>query len=238
MKHSIFRRPIVVPKIFQEKYKSVLIEKRKAREKKEASELISEFSSLFRKKLRAGFETDKQILRNACEELLEEKKSVSKYKKVAKKILEYEIKIFEIEQQTWPSETDFDRLEKVYTDLESQKILCRHNYGYTGYEGNTRLKGEYEEIVKKGGDPPIGYVFYHKQDTEFLINPNPADMLFNYGSFKKSDDKSMLAIGKKLADCLRKHGFVVDWDETLAKRVSKTMLWRKRRVGTQGSHRY
>jgi hypothetical protein len=129
------------------------------------------------------------------------------------------------EQKTWQFETDCDKLDKVFNLLEDRGIVARQNFTDCQTCGNFEIKEEIENFSNNA--VPIGYTFYHEQDT---------DSAFEYGSLYLSyssiddSDKESLKIGKTIVGMLEKFGFSVKWDGTINQRICiEGIDWKKRR---------
>ncbi len=69
------------------------------------------------------------------------------------------------EEETWPKVTDFDRLDKAFTILESLGLIALHRAGYTQSDGLEDVEDAYHEAGGKRSDY-AGHCFYTEQDQE------------------------------------------------------------------------
>ena len=89
----------------------------------------------------------------------------------------------------------------------------------------TCAPGEMVAEVGLGG-PKVGYVYFHSQDAEAIVDEN---LFLGYGSlrdFSRGDGwdeeayaAAAVAVGNHVVDVLRDHGLTVVWDGTLTKRI-------------------
>jgi hypothetical protein len=69
-------------------------------------------------------------------------------------------------QQTWPAETDCDRLDAAFARLETEGSIARQDFTCCQSDGHSEIWGEIREAQK--AHSVEGYVFYHRQDTEYV----------------------------------------------------------------------
>lgn len=137
-----------------------------------------------------------------------------------------------IEQQAqWTSEQTGTNLDRAFAELNEAGILARQNFTCCGTCGTAEIGGEMD-----GSRHWRGYVFFHQQDTETLVDSGYAYL--NYGLFPPADfDQeaySQLSEADKeaayLADLeaviaddavprLEKHGLDVEWDGNIRTRI-------------------
>ncbi len=130
------------------------------------------------------------------------------------------------EQETWPAETDCDRLDAVFLALNQNGIIALQNAGYTQNEGYDDTLAVYDEVADKG--QVHGYCFYHGQDLERAV-----DGMGLYLSFGPIDPEHEATqgpgIGRTIVEELHRHGFSTQWDGTFEQRILVSPLdWKKR----------
>lgn len=122
------------------------------------------------------------------------------------------------EQESWPETTDADRLEEVFDGLDAAGITARMNFACCQRCGIGEIRGEAAE-----GDR--GFVFYHQQDADRLVE---GSVHLAFGAYSKVDEVG-IALGRDIVEALATAGFTTDWDGTISKRIQITGLdWRKR----------
>lgn len=129
------------------------------------------------------------------------------------------------EQQSWPLETDFDKLAKAFDQLNRSGIIALHNAGYTKSDAETDCRDKYDTLKQKG-IIASGYCYYHGQDIERAVDD--AGLFIGFGDFN-NNEAAAITIGKKVAAVLQQNGFKLNWDNTVYNRIEITnMHWQKR----------
>ncbi|GHA49892.1 hypothetical protein GCM10008927_13540 [Amylibacter ulvae] len=132
-----------------------------------------------------------------------------------------------VEQESWPVETDFDRLTHAMNALEQNGIVARQNFSCCGTCGSLEINDEIKAYNQENKTPARGYVFFHQQATEAVVDG--ADINFHYGSaLDARSETADVAIGQELADAMRNAGFEVDWNGTIRQCVMVGLDWKRR----------
>lgn len=129
------------------------------------------------------------------------------------------------EQRKWVEETDCDKLDRVFDELEKHGIVSRQNFTCCQTCGHAEI---WEEVEQQKQESEVkGYVFYHWQDTERAVEEG---MLYlAYGAVDASDDAAR-EVADSIVELIRAHGFKVDWNGSLDKRICiEDIKWRRRR---------
>ena len=179
-----------------------------------------------------GFDTAEQIVRGVSERLAGDGHTVD--------VAEVQAWVDEAmadhrdAQTTWAAETDCDRLDAAFVDLQRQGVLCLHDAGYTKQDGWADVAQAYADA---GGPQSgiVGYCFYHRQDLERVIDGG--DLFLAYGSVDSdinsgtdAKDVAGVAVGRQVRAAVERQGFTVRWDGTLAERIAVTdLVWQRRR---------
>lgn len=131
-----------------------------------------------------------------------------------------------IEQRQWTHETDCERLDDAFAELDNAGIVARQNFSCCQSCGHLEIL---EEMVAFAEFRLIrGYVFYHEQDTEMVACGNK--LYLAYGALD-GDDENALAIANEIADTLRRHGLPVTWNGIIRDRiVIAPIVWQRRRL--------
>ncbi len=141
-------------------------------------------------------------------------------------------------EKSWPAETDYDRLNRVFSILEEQDILVLENAGFTLTDG-------LEDVVDAWygcGDEDsgiVGYCFYHGQDLEQVVECGELCLAFGdilsadkmigiFGDEPRSGTRA-IEVGGLIFRELKAAGFKVEWDQSIEKRIEiKGITWQKR----------
>ncbi len=137
-----------------------------------------------------------------------------------------------VEQAKWPAETDCDRLDSTFAELEQQGVLCLQDAGFTKQDG---WHAVLQAIEGGAASRFTGYCFFHRQDLERVINGG--DLYLAFGSVqgdilsgKDDDDTAGIDVGRRVRDALERAGFAVRWDGTLGERIAiSKLVWRRHR---------
>ena len=121
--------------------------------KEEALELL-ELQVLF------GFDTVTEIYESICE-LFEEEKGLDTEWLQQELEKAYAQKIQE--SKSWEAPTDFQKLLRVFDQLNKEGIVSLHCAGYTRQDGEGDCHDVIHELQKRGLQPK-GYCYYHAQD--------------------------------------------------------------------------
>jgi hypothetical protein len=130
-----------------------------------------------------------------------------------------------IEQATWTSETDCDRLERAFDELERSGIVARQDFTCCMSCGHSEIRDEMQEAAQAG--PVQGYVFYHMQDTESAVASG--GLYLAYGAARRNEAEAG-NVGWRIVEALRRHGLRPEWTGDVHTRIGLTQfVWKKRR---------
>jgi hypothetical protein len=128
-------------------------------------------------------------------------------------------------EATWPSRTNFDRLDDVFKILRSAGILAMHNAGNRQSDAEGDARDEWDNL----GGPESGlkgFVFYHNQDVERVVESG--DLYIGFSTFPGSTIAA-LELAQKTALELQKAGFTVTVPSNVDTRILVTGVdWKKR----------
>lgn len=128
-------------------------------------------------------------------------------------------------EATWPTVTDFDRLDRVFTILESQGIIALHMAGFTQSDGLEEVEDAYQEAGGKNSEY-AGHCFYTEQDQEHALNGR--GLYVGFGHLLGKDAEGV-KVGQTLRAALERGGFDVEWDGTINSRLLvKEFRWQRR----------
>ena len=119
--------------------------------------------------VRFGFDSEVEILQSTWDYAIEDEDQLDE-RWLRQVIGEYYHRHQEA-SKGWKRPTDFDRLAKVFDELNSEGIIALHKAGYTKQDGYSDV-GEVIHMLDRS-IKPIGYCFYHTQDLERAVDPEP-----------------------------------------------------------------
>jgi hypothetical protein len=132
-------------------------------------------------------------------------------------------------EATWPAETDCDRLDRVFDQLEAEGIIALQNAGMTQSDGLDDVSQVYAESGGDGKSRYGGYVFYHGQDLERVVAGG--DLWLSVGA-ADGDKAKGVEIGRRVQAALAAAGFAVRWNGDLRTRIAVTGIkWQRRGPG-------
>ena len=188
----------------------------------EGKDSNAELREEIRTLVRTGFHSAEDIAEIVGEELYEP--GTHDAQKVAK-IVASEFAALRQEQESWPRETDCDRLDQVFAALNRQGVIALQNAGITQSDGYDDVR----EIYQEARDPSrfIGYCFYHGQDLESAVLGQGLHLAF--GPMQPENEESDgPKIGALIVKELERKGFKVRWDGTFKQRIFVEIDWKKR----------
>jgi len=129
------------------------------------------------------------------------------------------------EQSSWPAVTDFDKLARVFDQLNTSGIIALHKAGNTRQDGEEDTREMHQELAGKG-IKTTGYCFYHTQDMDRAIDSH--HLFLAFGDFINNDQQGA-EIGKKIVELLHQSGFATKWDNSIETRIEILNInWLKR----------
>lgn len=143
-----------------------------------------------------------------------------------KQIIAQHYNEYQKESQQWTKPTDFDKLAKIFDELNQEKIISLHKAGYTKQDGYSDVH-EVVDLLKPKNIVPIGYCFYHTQDLERVIEPTSKSLFLAFDDINQDTEKAIL-IGQKIEAKFTDNGFTVEWNGTIEQRIEiKNISWQK-----------
>ncbi|MDV2985838.1 UNVERIFIED_CONTAM: hypothetical protein Q9R58_16120 [Methylobacteriaceae bacterium AG10] len=129
------------------------------------------------------------------------------------------------EEETWPLETDFDRLAIAFDALDAGGIIALHCAGYTRSDGISDAAEVYHQRRERGR-ASRGFVFYHGQDVESVLADQGLYLAF--GAFDERDE-TMAAIAAEIVAAVEAQGLRTRWEGDVGKRILvHPIRWLKR----------
>lgn len=125
---------------------------------------------------------------------------------------------------SWTEDTDCDRLDAAFKDLNARGIVARQDFTCCGNCGLAEIENVISE-VKQAGKEVRGYSFFHAQDTDSAVEG--MGLYLYYGDDAGTVDGA-LAIGREICEVLDGAGLKTVWDGELRNRIHVQLDWRKR----------
>lgn len=144
------------------------------------------------------------------------------------------------EQVGWPAETDCDRLDRVEAALRERGILLWQVSPCCDTCTGGELPDRIDVIESRHAgfrDRVRGYAFFIDQNMADMLSENTEiSVCLAYGWFSPDDysvepdvsEKNALGIAREVSDCLREHGFSIDWDGSFSKKIGISLNWQRR----------
>lgn len=188
-------------------------------------ELKKEIQSFIFQRIAEGFFSDQEIADEALENFQDDYID-GDLESVVDRIL---IELVEAQhriQGTWNFDTDCDKLDNVFAELDAMGIIARQNFSCCQNCGHTEI---WDEVDQARSEQPVsGYVFYHMQDTERACSEGV--LYLAYGAVENGDQPA-LAVAREIVDSCQRAGLKTDWNGSLEKRIKiHDMAWQKRRL--------
>ena len=187
-----------------------------------------------RRAVAAGFDSDASIMgqaRSAADESKRSRRGQERLRQAARRIVRQVIRDHARQEATWPEVTDCDHLDRALDAMERDGILARENFACCMSCGTHEIQDDVAN-ARSTGHAVRGYVFYHQQDTEWVVdtgclylafgatNPLPAGVTY---------DDATIAVGRGICAALEAEGLHVAWDGSPSQRIAVTLVWRSRR---------
>lgn len=175
--------------------------------------------------VQAGYESREEIIEGAVDFLLGEY-SPEWLEEEATRLTDKLLAEHMAEQKCWTYETDCDRLDEAFAELDRHGIVARQNFTCCQTCGHAEIN---TEISKTQDYRPVrGYVFFHWQDTESAVRN--AHLYLAYGSVSGKELESSL-VAREVVGALRRAGLEAEWNDSVQTRILiKNIEWKRRRI--------
>ncbi|BEP45271.1 hypothetical protein GmRootV15_58600 [Variovorax sp. V15] len=130
----------------------------------------------------------------------------------------------------WPEQTEYDRLEAVFEQLRSEKIIALHRAGNTLADGHDDVREQWRAAGRMESGIR-GCCFYHAQDLERAVRTGRLHLAFSGGMIPEIEQReaNTMAVGRRIVELLRAAGFGVQWSGSIEERIEADLgQWRKR----------
>jgi hypothetical protein len=176
-------------------------------------------------KIRAGFDPLDEIVEYTVESVAElEEVSPGFLNRHAPRILTEAVARHREEQKSWPLVTDFDRLERAFDKLESNGIVCRHNFSCCGTCAASEIWDEMA-AERDAGRTIRGCAHYNQQTTEGAVDGH--GLWFSYGSVDEGDE-AQEAVGREIVAAMDREGLETKWSGSVKNTIFVGMDWKRR----------
>lgn len=189
-----------------------------------SNDTLQEMRSYIERDVKAGFLSEEQIVSQAVE-ILSENHQPETLKPHAVKIAAELMKAHAIGQASWPAQTDCDRLDAAFAELELSGIVCRQNFSDCGTCGTAEIGDEMDAVAKKGVKVR-GYAFYHMQDTDSAVDGG--GLYLSYGAAADGEAPA-LVVAREIVAMLERQNLHPTWDGKWSKRIFVELDWKRRR---------
>jgi hypothetical protein len=191
----------------------------------ERRQALKEMRDAISRDVAAGFREPDHIAEGVVE-MLSDSYDAEELRPDAERLTRQALKAHLLEQTTWPTTTDCDRLDAAFADLESGEIVARQNFTCCQTCGHYEI-GDEIAAARKAGREVRGYAFYHMQDTESAVEGS--GLYLAYGALEEGND-ALVAIGREIVKVLRRHKLKSRWGGSGSDRIFVTLDWKRRRL--------
>lgn len=176
--------------------------------------------------VKVGYDSREQIIASAevmFEDAIEDRQEL---RRLAARLTDSALAAHFSAQRTWSHETDCDKLDEAFAELDRNGIVARQNWTCCQTCGHT-------EIAYELGRTAVhrrvrGYVFFHQQDSEHVAHED--NLYLAYGSLNGGDDEAV-AVAREVAATLRRYGLTIEWNGLIQKRICiRDIHWQRRRL--------
>lgn len=186
---------------------------------------IKELQDVIELDVQGGYESREKIINNAIDFLMGEYDPVwleDRAIELTDKALQQHFE----EQKRWLYETDCDKLDEAFAELDRHGIVARQHFACCQTCGHAEITYEIKATQKHR--PVQGYVFFHWQDTESAVR---SDYLYlAYGSVSGKESESQ-QIADNIVAALKRAGLDAEWNGSIRARICiKNIIWQRRRI--------
>jgi hypothetical protein len=135
-----------------------------------------------------------------------------------------------VDEAAWPAQTEYDRLESVFAQLRSEKIIALHRAGNTLSDGHDDVREQWRAAGRLASGVR-GYCFYRSQDLDTAVRTGRLHLAFSGGMIPEIDQReaNTVAVGNRIVELLRAAGFGAQWSGNIDERIEAELgQWRKR----------
>lgn len=186
---------------------------------------INELRDVIELDVKAGFDSREQVINSAIDLLLGDYDPIW-LEEQATKLTNNAFRHHYDEQKLWAYDTDCDKLDAAFAELDRHGIIARQHFTCCQTCGHTEINYDIEQA--QAHRSVRGYVFFHWQDTESAVR---SDYLYlAYGSVSGKELESKW-IAVQIVDTLQRYGLDATWNSSIRTRICiKNIIWQRRRV--------
>lgn len=192
--------------------------------------VIKEMRTRIENQVAEGFSERDSIIENAMDNAVDEYQEYTSDELEPKvtELTDAAIAAHHKRQARWKRETDCDRLDQAFAELERQGVVARQNFTCCSTCGHYEIGDEIATFrkKKKKSAPVSGYAFYHMQDTESAVEGG--GIYIKYDTLS-NDEAQKVAVGEAIVAALTAAGLRPEWDGDPNTGVFVNVTWRKRR---------
>lgn len=182
----------------------------------------------------AGFDSREDIIIAAVNEaLIETGLNKQWLVEQASRLTDASLKFHLRMQKTWLQETDCDRLDEAFAELDRAGIVARQNFACCITCGRNAMWRDIASAYADGvrdNSPIIGYVFFHQRDAEQAVRNGYLWLAYSSTKTETTAGEHTKQIAQIIIQTLERHGFRVSWEGEISKRILiENLKWQHRR---------
>ncbi len=130
----------------------------------------------------------------------------------------------------WPAQTEYDRLDAVFVQLRSEKIIALHRAGNTLADGHDDVREQWRAAGRLASGIR-GCCFYHSQNLDAAVRTGRLHLAFSGGMIPEIEQReaNTVVVGNRIVELLRAAGFDAHWSGNINERIEADLgQWRKR----------
>jgi len=186
---------------------------------------INELRDVIELDVKGGYDSREQIINNAIDFLMGEY-DPTWLEEQAIELTDNALKRHYDEQKLWLYETDCDKLDEAFSELDRHGIVARQHFTCCQTCGHAEISYEIKETEKHR--PVHGYVFFHWQDTESAVRSDYLYLAYGSVSGKESESND---IANNVVAALNRAGLDAEWNGSVRSRICiKNIIWQRRRI--------
>lgn len=126
----------------------------------------------------------------------------------------------------WPAQTDCDRLDQAFDDLNAQGICALQCAGDTLSDGFEAV-GDAINADGVARDRYTGFCFFHSQDLDRALYGE--GLMLSFGHIDNEAAADFIAVGRTVCEVLAQHGLATAWNGSDKSRIHLPALrWQRR----------
>lgn len=176
--------------------------------------------------VRAGYDDRETIIGATVHGFRDDYEDTHELRRLVARLTDSALAQHHAEQRTWTHETDCDKLDEAFAELDRVGIVARQNFTCCQTCGHTEIG--YEIDGAQEYRTVRGYVFFHSGDTEHVLGNDK--LYLAYGTPNGKDDDAV-QIAYEVVATLRRYGLSVEWNGLIQKRICiRNIHWQRRRL--------